>query len=197
VARFGEEALRFISTPERRPLNLRGIHVRVVEGGEIVTGAAIEVISRPTTVTVREARRDDASAWQEMRVALWPEESADELRVEAQRFLESGGRPDEGVLIAEDDAGRRVGFAELSIRSYAEGCTTGRVAYLEGWFVVADSRRSGVGRALVEAAEAWGRAHGCTEFGSDALADNVVSAEAHKALGFEEVVTVRCFRKNL
>jgi aminoglycoside 6'-N-acetyltransferase I len=49
----------------------------------------------------------------------------------------------------------------------------------------------------VAAAEAWARAQGCREFASDALADNMVSARAHRALGFDEVATIRCFRKAL
>jgi len=68
---------------------------------------------------------------------------------------------------------------------------------LEGWYVVAEARRRGVGRALVRAAEAWGRAQGCTEFASDALLDNHVSAAAHQALDFDEVAQIRCFRKDL
>jgi aminoglycoside 6'-N-acetyltransferase I len=96
-----------------------------------------------------------------------------------------------------DDRGAAVGFAELSIRAYAEDCTTDRVAYLEGWYVVPDARRQGVGRALMAAAETWGRSQGCTEFGSDALLDNDVSEAAHLALGFEETVQLRCFRKLL
>ena len=100
------------------------------------------------------------------------------------------------VLIAfEGEA--PVGFVELSIRPYAEGCQTDRVAFLEGWYVVPEARRKGVGRALVEAAERWGVTQGCTEFGSDALLDNTVSAAAHQALGFEEVVQIRCFKKSL
>jgi aminoglycoside 6'-N-acetyltransferase I len=71
------------------------------------------------------------------------------------------------------------------------------VAFLEGWYVVPDARRRGVGRALIEAAEQWALDQGCTEFGSDALIDNRVSAAAHEALGFEEVVQIRCFRKDL
>lgn len=38
---------------------------------------------------------------------------------------------------------------------------------------------------------------GCTEFASDALAENADSAAAHHALGFEEVEVIRCFRKGL
>jgi aminoglycoside 6'-N-acetyltransferase I len=72
---------------------------------------------------------------------------------------------------------------------------TDRVAYLEGWYVVPESRRRGVGGALVSAAEEWAVAQGCAEFASDALIENDVSAAAHKALGFQETVQIRCFRK--
>ena len=101
------------------------------------------------------------------------------------------------VLIAEDGEGRAVGFAELSIRAYAEGCETDRVAFLEGWYVEPEYRGRGAGRALVEAADAWAAAQGCTEFGSDALIDNTASAAAHAAVGFEEVAQIRCFLKRL
>jgi len=48
---------------------------------------------------------------------------------------------------------------------------------------------------LVRVAEDWARSQGCTEFASDALIDNHVSAAAHRALGFQETVQIRCFRK--
>jgi aminoglycoside 6'-N-acetyltransferase I len=101
------------------------------------------------------------------------------------------------VRFAQDDSGKPVGFAELSIRNYAEDCVTDRVAYLEGWFVVPEARRRGFGRALVAAAEDWARARGCTEFASDALLENEPSAAAHRALGFVETAQIRCFRKEL
>lgn len=71
------------------------------------------------------------------------------------------------------------------------------MAYLEGWYVEPDVRRRGIGRALVRAAEDWGRTQGCTEFASDTEIENAASAAAHTALGFEEVDRVRCFRKRL
>jgi aminoglycoside 6'-N-acetyltransferase I len=120
-----------------------------------------------------------------------------EHRVEIDRFLAGQANEPQAVLLAEDGSGRLVGFAELSIRPCAEGCRTNRVAYLEGWFVVPEARGRGVGRALVEVAEAWGRAQGCREFASDAQADNELSAAAHRALGFTDVGLVRCFRKDL
>lgn len=148
-------------------------------------------------IHVRSATPDDTSDWLRMREALWPEGEPSEHATEIARFFAGALNMPLEVLLAVDDAGKAVGFAELSIRNYAEDCTTDRVAYLEGWYVVPDWRRRGVGKALVEAAEAWARAQGCTEFGSDALLDNETSAAAHLALGFKETVQIRCFRKQL
>ena len=45
-ARFGADALRFISAKERRARNLRGIYLRVVEAGEVRVGDEVRVLSR-------------------------------------------------------------------------------------------------------------------------------------------------------
>jgi aminoglycoside 6'-N-acetyltransferase I len=71
------------------------------------------------------------------------------------------------------------------------------VGYLEGWHVVEDARRRGIGAALVGAGERWAATRGCSEFASDAELDNPASLEAHAALGFEPVADIRCFRKSL
>jgi MOSC domain-containing protein YiiM len=44
--RFGLDALRFVQAKPTRDRNLRGIHVRVVEGGALERGAPISVVSR-------------------------------------------------------------------------------------------------------------------------------------------------------
>lgn len=139
----------------------------------------------------------DAEAWLRMRVALWPEGSEAEHREEIARFFAGQAPEPLAVLVAEEGEGTLVGFAELSIRPYAEACRSTRVAYLEGWYVEREMRRRGIGRALVAAAEAWGRTQGCTEFASDAERDNAVSAAAHRAIGFTDVGLIRCFRKDL
>ena len=132
-----------------------------------------------------------------MRQALWPEFETDyHPREVADYFAGKLPMPLE-VLLAVDDTGAAVGFVELSIRPYAEDCETDRVAYLEGWYVEPGHRRRGIGAALVAASEVWARAQGCTEFASDALLDNTISAEAHRALGFVETVQIRCFKKVL
>jgi len=132
-----------------------------------------------------------------MRCDLWPEGSAAEHGGEIDAFFAGTLKMPLAVLIALDGSGEAIGFAELSIRAYAEDCVTDRVAYLEGWYVVPQARRHGAGRALVQAAEQWARSQGCTEFGSDALLENELSAAAHRALGFEETVQIRCFKKLL
>ena len=140
---------------------------------------------------------NDAAAWLSMRVALWPEGTAESHKQEIERFLSGELHMPLAVLVAARDDGGLAGFAELSIRAYAEDCVTDRVAYLEGWYVLPEMRRRGIGRALVAAAEDWARAQGCTEFASDAVLDNLDSAIAHEALGFQETVQIRCFRKDL
>jgi len=144
------------------------------------------------SVVVRAVRPGDADAWLKMRTDLWPDDSGSH-RTEIDRYFAEQG---ETVLVAEI-AGALAGFAELSLRAYAEGCESSPVAYLEGWYVSVDARGSGVGRALIRAAEEWGRARGCREFASDAEADNASSADAHRACGFEEVALIRCFKKPL
>ena len=146
--------------------------------------------------TIRAVRPDDTETWLDLRCALWPEGSRDEHREEIGEFFK-GIQDAQAVLLAEETDGRIVGMAELSIRSYAEGCTTNRVAYLEGWYVVPEFRGKKIGRQLVEAAEDWGRVHGCCEFASDSYPDNKGSIAAHLALGFDDIGLIRCFKKDL
>jgi aminoglycoside 6'-N-acetyltransferase I len=148
-------------------------------------------------MTIRHVAPPDAPHWLRLRRALWPDTSESEHARDIAVFFDGRIREPLAVLIAEERPGRPLGFAELSVRAYAEGCHTDHVAYLEGWYVVPEARSQGVGQALVAAAEAWARAQGCTEFASDAEPANEVSATAHKALGFVEVGLVRCFRKDL
>ena len=46
-ARFGDDALHFVSKPDLRHRNFRGIYLRVIESGEIQIGDPVEVTARP------------------------------------------------------------------------------------------------------------------------------------------------------
>jgi aminoglycoside 6'-N-acetyltransferase I len=131
-----------------------------------------------------------------MREQLWPG-SRDSHASDIDRFLSGQSREPLAVLIAKEDSGEPLGFVELSIRAYAEGCTTDHVAFVEGWFVVSSARGRGVGRALIEASEQWARSQGCVELASNTPADNTGSIAAHRALGFVDEGVVRSFRKTL
>lgn len=147
------------------------------------------------STVIRAALPADAEAWAALRTALWPHGSAEEHAVDIARFFWSGDDA-VGCLVAEGAKGI-VGFAELSIRGYAEGCETDCIGYLEGWYVAPAWQRTGIGRALVAAGEAWARARGCREFASDTTLDNAVSQAAHAALGFREVERIVCYCKGL
>jgi aminoglycoside 6'-N-acetyltransferase I len=144
--------------------------------------------------TIREATVADIPAWAELRARLWPEGSAAEHRAELPEWL---GRRDSCSRLAEAADGRVIGFLEGQLRSHADGCGTSPVGYLEGWFVVLEHRRAGVGRALVAAFEDWARSRGCSELASDAWPENTAALEAHRRLGFEEVDRVVTLRKAL
>jgi len=146
---------------------------------------------------VRPVSPSDAGAWKRLRRALWPDQPGEELDREVDAFF-AGTLPEpEAVLLAAGGGGEALGMIELSIRPTAEGCRTNRVAYVEAWFVAPEARGHGVGRALIAAAERWGRARGCEELASDTEIANEASAEAHRAVGFEEAGILRCFRKDL
>lgn len=147
--------------------------------------------------TVRSANRSDAVTLVVLRSRLWPSASEEEHASDLESYFNGTAREPQEILVAEKSPGSLIGFCELSIRAYAESCSTDNVAYLEGWYISPEFRRSGVGRKLIEAAEEWGRSRGCTEFASDADADNEVSIKAHHALGFDDAGQIRCFRKDL
>jgi aminoglycoside 6'-N-acetyltransferase I len=151
-------------------------------------------------VMIRPAQPADRAALAQARSELWPDASVEQHSAELAALLngEPSGTLSEAILVAESAAGRVVGFVEVGLRSHADGCDPHQpVAFIEGWYVAADVRRSGVGRALIAAAEAWGRAQGCTELASDTWIDHEVSQRAHEALGFRVVDRCVHYRKTL
>ena len=143
---------------------------------------------------VRAYRDADWSEWLRMSVALFPENAVEEL---AKGMKEFRTRSDFEVFLVERDDGSVAGFVEVGSRSYADGCESSPVGYIEAWWVDPDVRRTGYGRALLAAAEDWARDQGYTEMGSDALLDNLTSHAAHHRAGYEEVGRVVQFRKPL
>jgi len=145
---------------------------------------------------VTPASPHDTAEWLALRHKLWPEASADEHRADIEKILAGAGRA--VCLLARSEGEAVAGFAEVTLRhDYVNGCSSSPVGFLEGLYVVPKARRQAVARALVAAAEAWAAHHGCSEFASDVLVENVESQKVHAALGFSETDRVVYFHKSL
>ena len=132
-----------------------------------------------------------------MRAKLWPLTDSVELASEANDFAAGADVPTiDAVFIAERD-GCAIGFLELSLREFADGCDSMPVPYVEGWYVDPMARGKGLGRALMGAAEAWSIERGFTELASDTEIENEASLRAHERCGFEEMERLIKLRKQL
>jgi aminoglycoside 6'-N-acetyltransferase I len=148
---------------------------------------------------VRAIRKAEADEWAQLRTRLWPRAAPQELAAEARAFLEG----DETPMIAaafvarEEEGAAAMGFLELAVRPFADGCESRPVAHVEGWYVEPAARSRGVGRALMSAAETWARERGFTELASDTEVENDVSLAAHLHFGFLETERLIKLRKPL
>jgi aminoglycoside 6'-N-acetyltransferase I len=150
-------------------------------------------------IEIRAARLTDCKGLAEMFAALWPSASTEEHEKEVRSIVDGTAELTMpiAVLVAES-SGTLAGFVEVDLRSHADGCDPAQpVGYVEGWYVVEEYRRSGVGAKLIAAAEEWARGFGCVEMGSDALIENEISQCAHAALGYEVVDRCVHYRKRL
>ena len=143
---------------------------------------------------VREITEPDREAWVRLRDSLWPGALADHDTETRAYFTTRAATP---IVFVAEVEGRVVGFLELDFRKYAAGCASSPVPFIEGWHVEAAYQRRGIGRALVQAAEARARAMGFTEMASDSEIENTDGHAAHRALGYQEVERVVCFRRTL
>jgi aminoglycoside 6'-N-acetyltransferase I len=143
-------------------------------------------------IVIREMRSEDKTAWRDMRAALFGDDPS--LWGDVEGYF-TGSPMIARAFIAEDDG--PIGFVELSLRNYAEGCASSPVPFVEGLYVTESTRRRNVGRLLMTAAEDWAKANGFTEIASDTRIDNAASLSAHRSYGFSEVERIVCLRKDL
>lgn len=144
---------------------------------------------------IRRIEQGDHDAWLRLRRAFRPECATDTFEAEMADIL--ADRDNQAVFVAVRPAGGLGGFVEASIHPHAIGCDTRPVGYLEGWYVDADLRRTGVGRGLLAAAESWARSKGCLEMASDTWFDNEVGLASHQACGYTVTGKLIHFKKRL
>ena len=129
-----------------------------------------------------------------MCLALWPDLSQQELQTE---MAEISADPMLPVFVIARPEGSLCGFIETALKPWATGCVTHPVGYIEAWYVDPDLHRQGWGGRLVQAAEAWAVEQDCQEMASDCELDNIISYQAHLALGYEETLRIIEFRKSI
>lgn len=84
---------------------------------------------RMAALPIRPVQPTDRAEWLRMRRNLWGG-AAEEHAQDIDTYFAS---PQAGVtLVVARSAGGLCGFIEVSLRTYAEGCTTSPVAYIEG-----------------------------------------------------------------
>lgn len=103
----------------------------------------------------------------------------DEIRASVERIMAGG---DGEYLLGSAHGDAPVGVCQLryrwSVWKSAEDC------WLEDLFVREEARRSGLGRALVEAALDRAREHGCKRIELDVSEENVAALALYEACGF-------------
>jgi aminoglycoside 6'-N-acetyltransferase I len=145
-------------------------------------------------LTVRSIQQIDHAVWVRMRAALWPNDPPSVHATEIASLLDDKWS---WAFLAETDGGMPAGFAEVTLRTCANGCDSQPVPFLEGIWPKPSFRRQGVGRGLVRHIEAFLLARGFAELGSDADIENRDSQTAHRRWGFGEIERVVCYRKAL
>ena len=105
-------------------------------------------------------------------------------RVAAERFLrERFARGDSFIFVAERASGGLAGFTQLypSLSSVS----LARIFVLNDLFVDPDARRSGIGRALLEAAHDFARKQGAVRVTLETARDNTSAQRLYEGLGYE------------
>jgi aminoglycoside 6'-N-acetyltransferase I len=144
-------------------------------------------------VVIREIRKSDREMWLGMYRQLFEKYSDAALLGEIDRIFKSSKR---SAYVAEAD-GVAAGFAEYSLRDYANGCNSQPVPFLEGIWISEDYRSQGIAKALVQYLEKKAKMAGFKEFGSDVEINNYPSQLMHERLGFEQTEKVIFYRKIL
>lgn len=91
------------------------------------------------------------------------------------------------IYIAEDEAGKRAGFLHLQTQTdYFNG---DKVAYISDIAVDSAFEGQGVGRILLDKAEAWAREQGCSLLTLYVFSNNSRARKVYEKLGFKEEVT--------
>jgi len=139
-------------------------------------------------VHVRTARLDDVDRIVELTAQLGYDVHASAVRERLARILE---RPDHRFMVADLD-GRAVGWLHALVSDYIE---TGPFVVVAGLVVDAAARTTGVGRALMSAAEQWAVETGCHVVRLWSSAGRTEAHRFYERIGYARIKTQYSFAK--
>ena len=145
-------------------------------------------------VIVTEVQRHQFDDWLRLRDAVYTGLDHEFHQQEMEIYYRDR---DKICLLACTEEGTVCGMMELSLRSVVDGCLSSPVGYIEGIYVEPACRGQGIGRLLMQRAQAWCLAQGCREMATDAELDNEAAQRFHRHMGFEETYRIVEFRKPL
>lgn len=143
------------------------------------------------TIVVREMTLTDTAAVADLTTQLGYPAGESDIR---RRYAGIHDRRDGCVFVAESGQGVVLGWIHVQTSYLLENDVRAEIA---GLVVTEQARGTGIGRRLVEAAEAWARQHNLDTM---AVRSNQIRTAAHafyKRLGYTVVKTQLAFRKQL
>jgi len=143
---------------------------------------------------VEKAASKDSYILAKMAKKMWDSSTVEELEAEFSEMIKN----EKAVFFVKYVDSKPAGFAQCCLRNdYVEGTESSPVGYLEGIFVEENYRNKGYAKELLSFCEKWAKDKGCSEFASDCELVNTGSLSFHKAMGFDEVNCIICFKKNI
>ncbi len=144
----------------------------------------------PRKYQIRPARSEDCPPLADLCTQLGYPSTPEQL---TSRLRQIQADPDHAVFIAEENSAV-IGWVHVHITPLLESDRTAEI----GGLVIDEKKRGlGIGRALMEQAEAWANQHSCREI---RLRSNILREAAHRfyeALGYKNLKTSYTFRKQL
>jgi GNAT superfamily N-acetyltransferase len=101
----------------------------------------------------------------------------------ARAFLNDRFDRHESTIFLAFDCDRAVGFTQL-YPSFSSG-RMARIYVLNDLFVMPEARGGGAGRALIAAAQAFGKANGAARLTLSTVTDNLTAQSLYEACGWE------------
>lgn len=143
-----------------------------------------------TPVSIRPACESDVDDVVQLTAQLGYDVDAAVLRGRLQRIL---ARPDQRFLVAVVE-GRPAGWLHVTTAEYVEAA---RFAVIAGLVVDQGHRRLGIGRALIERAEAWALEQGCPVVRLWSTSSRAGAHRFYERLGYTNIKTQYSFAKSL